>query len=1119
MADEVKKGSTQAPSSAAQRKRIKEIYGKELKKLKGKWDFKTYPAAGVVSQGKTQILYSKISSQLNSPNSSVNLGKDARTLRGTEIRQNIKDTIKKEIKDFEEKRFFPKEKYPLRIRGLSERTGYGADLIREVVDDLKKEGKLVFEEALEGDAAFGDLTDKELKLYNENYKTKTLGQMASELTNEPLTSQVFKNKYAQLYRRQTALLNKGIITKKEMGKINRRRKLTDEQRRVLNTKKGFGEYHKIQKRLMKLAPDVFGDIKSPSTLDSRLKSLLNFNKVATSTSLLPKEFLLSYEHFMGIGPGDTTNNPAALRKVGLVGRDYNWKTMGRGKGSLYRVAKEYLDTAQLELDSKNISRSKQALHKVNSIYTKVARNLGTISRNELPKYIIKNGKIIETNVDELIKPQTLKKSYDKFFRNIAGYADEKDIKRIEKAQPNVAKVMRLYKQGKNREAKTFITQRIGEIFDKAGRLIPKSKFLFPFAVGATAIGASLKAMTGDVRAEDQVSGAVDDGAGSVDQVSETVIEEPRTTDQETMTYNSTTGTFDNMEGDPVDQDGVLNWIADNPAKAGFAALPAWMGLGYGLSAAGMKKAGQHLMSWKAIIPAMMIPEKMYQWKSGMEAGEMVTDPFNALWALGIRNQKSLEAAKAYYDKLSPDQRISLKGLKTVEGWKNLPKGLRAAMMSPAATGTDLAFQKRLKPATKKLTEAIIGSPGAKQVAKKGLGALAKRVGIGLGAAALLPATVAAGLVSAPLTLGLGALSFGYAQYKDYRDGKAIVDSMRARGKLSEADADNYMSLIKQGSLPFGLGNRLFGDDEMTLRGQTVTPEQQRHLLAGMEDQIDVFQEGRRDVRALDRSDDFDFFNEGGRVGMKTGGGLDRRGFLKWLGALGATVIGGATGLLKHGWKAPAKQVVKEVAKETITTAQPEMWVPRLIAKIKAEGKLIEMADRKYVNGDIYEYTINGKKVTMESNPVTGNTEINWSAPDYDSEMTRSIHFNEGEIISEGNLAGQKTKPEVDFLEPDRSTPYRDDFESFDWVNDSDQVLDDMQKWIGVEDVNVKPTGPQTSNFDMEGYNWSPDDEFSQGGEVETGAIARRQSEVPPLSGPDPQGIMGLYSSPKQVRVG
>ena len=43
--------------------------------------------------------------------------------------------------------------------------------------------------------------------------------------------------------------------------------------------------------------------------------------------------------------------------------------------------------------------------------------------------------------------------------------------------------------------------------------------------------------------------------------------------------------------------------------------------------------------------------------------------------------------------------------------------------------------------------------------------------------------------------------------------------------------------------------------------------------------------------------------------------------------------------------------------------------------------------------------------------------------------------------------------------------------------------------------------------------------FNTGGEVETGAIARRQSLVPPLSGPDPQGIMGLYSSPKQVRIG
>ena len=68
-------------------------------------------------------------------------------------------------------------------------------------------------------------------------------------------------------------------------------------------------------------------------------------------------------------------------------------------------------------------------------------------------------------------------------------------------------------------------------------------------------------------------------------------DETRITDQETMKYNSTTGTFENTEtGDPETQTGVLDWIADNPVKSGLSALPAFMGLGYGLSAAGMKKA-------------------------------------------------------------------------------------------------------------------------------------------------------------------------------------------------------------------------------------------------------------------------------------------------------------------------------------------------------------------------------------------------------------------------------------------------------------------------------------------------------------------------------------------------
>ena len=40
-----------------------------------------------------------------------------------------------------------------------------------------------------------------------------------------------------------------------------------------------------------------------------------------------------------------------------------------------------------------------------------------------------------------------------------------------------------------------------------------------------------------------------------------------------------------------------------------------------------------------------------------------------------------------------------------------------------------------------------------------------------------------------------------------------------------------------------------------------------------------------------------------------------------------------------------------------------------------------------------------------------------------------------------------------------------------------------------------------------------------GGIIETGEIARRPGAVPPLSGPAPDGIMSLYSHPKQVNVG
>ena len=100
-------------------------------------------------------------------------------------------------------------------------------------------------------------------------------------------------------------------------------------------------------------------------------------------------------------------------------------------------------------------------------------------------------------------------------------------------------------------------------------------------------------------------------------------------------------------------------------------------------------------------------------------------------------------------------------------------------MSPATKGTDLAFA----PWARKPFKAAVGAL-EKETMKKGLGYLASRGALALGAAAALPFTLVPGM----LTAGLLGADFLWDQYKDYRDGKIRVDEMRARGQISEEEA-------------------------------------------------------------------------------------------------------------------------------------------------------------------------------------------------------------------------------------------------------------------------------------------------------------------------------------------
>ena len=82
-------------------------------------------------------------------------------------------------------------------------------------------------------------------------------------------------------------------------------------------------------------------------------------------------------------------------------------------------------------------------------------------------------------------------------------------------------------------------------------------------------------------------------------------------------------------------------------------------------------------------------------------GEMATDPLNALWALGIRGPKSMKAAEAYYaDMLKQGKRgldmTTLKSLKSVQGWKNLPGAMRDSFNVSCSYRNRFSVSKKIK---------------------------------------------------------------------------------------------------------------------------------------------------------------------------------------------------------------------------------------------------------------------------------------------------------------------------------------------------------------------------------------------------------------------------------------
>jgi hypothetical protein len=572
------------------------------------------------------------------------------------------------------------------------------------------------------------------------------------------------------------------------------------------------------------------------------------------------------------------------------------------------------------------------------------------------------------------------------------------------------------------------------------------------------------------------AGAV--GAGTYAMMDGAKAEEAPTTDQ--MTYNATEGKFVKPDGDPEPQEGVLNWIADNPIKSALAPVPVGMGAGLGLGAMGFKEAANFFGSMKFMLPPAYAAEKLYQYKEGQDLGEMFTNPLDAVWAMAIDSKAtgmSPGGAKAaYYAKAG--EPLGLKNLDP-RRWRETGSALKRATLAPASRGTRLVFPF----GTEKY-----GFGAAKKLAPAGL---ARAAGIG---ARMLPL--------GPLPMALLAGSMAWDKYKFNKEISNHIDGLRSQGVVSEEDAETMNTIYKQGWLgTTAIGAKLLGSEELMFEGEMLDIEAQKKILSGMKD----FYGEREDVATRERvgerqEDFFSWYTEGGRVGLAEGGNkkpfggsMTRRSFLKWL--VGSIAVGTAA-LTGRGFKQAAKTVTTTAGKKIPThfvgvEGMPE-WFFRAVEMFKLKGKLKEMADKDYVAGDIYEMMLPVKrtyskgprgegtevrtemeKVFMEENPLTGEINMSWTGTDnFGADAVRSINFKPGrsgfqkfgvddpEAAARGISEYRRVKveePEFSYTEPNQADPYREDIEYLDIFTEGDEVVEGLANFAGVKPAVTKET--------------------------------------------------------------
>ena len=408
------------------------------------------------------------------------------------------DFIEKEIEKFNKNKILPDEKYEVDYNKLKQKFNITkAETLTGFLDSVDAERDLDYirpASSEKGTNRRTGLTDAQVSKYKKEYKSKPLMQIAREITGKSAKNIGTLKIRSALERLRNALVDKKLINVED---IATRASVPFDPTFIIGAAEQAQRLQK-QVNLAKLDPKgIIDDPKyfskrgpftgkfNPQNFDRELLKFLNMDTV--EGSLDPKlfekgqaKFLKpSFEHIQGVTPGDIIGDSKALRTVTIATRRYNFQQMG-STSNLYKDVKDYLRVAMAALKNNDKVLANDSVRIVNEVYDKISKRFPNLDRKDLPNYSIKGNNVKETNLKGLIKPQKLEDSFKQYFKSAADTIKPSELRIAERVQPNFAKVINLFKDGKINEGYNLIKSRIPSV--KGG-----GKFAIPILAGGTAI--------------------------------------------------------------------------------------------------------------------------------------------------------------------------------------------------------------------------------------------------------------------------------------------------------------------------------------------------------------------------------------------------------------------------------------------------------------------------------------------------------------------------------------------------------------------------------------------------------------------------------------------------------